>query len=482
MPPIASVTPLKKPIPKAMENRLQRMRATFTNAPYPSHKQRVSKLLALKKAVLRHEGNLIRALNSDYGRRSAQDTLIADILPIVTQINYTLRKLKRWMRAERRHTGLLFFPAKAEVFYQPLGVVGIIVPWNFPVMLSLGPLVSAIAAGNRAMLKMSEFTPHTNEVLQNLLEEVFDDLEVAVIEGDAEVAESFSRLAFDHMCFTGSTAVGRHVMRAAANNLTPVTLELGGKSPVVIAPDMDIDLAVSRLIYGKSMNSGQICIAPDYILCPEHQVSALVKSYSHQFQNMYPLGCNSQDYSAIINQRHLDRLQKWLNDGKDKGAQVIPAAEPACDESNQIMVTHLLLNPSDEMTLMREEIFGPVLPIVAYRDIDEALAYINARPRPLALYLMSLDSGLQQRFAQQTHSGALSCNDTLFHVAVEDVPFGGVGDSGMGHYHGREGFLTFSKAKTLFKRSKLTSGDMVKPPYGTFLQKIMLCWALKRWV
>lgn len=482
MSPVASVTPLRKPVPEALQKRLQQMKDAYQADPFPDFKTRISGLHRLKKGLLKHEGNLIRALNKDYGRRSAQDTLIADILPIVTQINYTMRKLRGWMRSERRHTGLLFFPAKAEVAYQPLGVVGIVVPWNFPVMLSLGPLVTALAAGNRAMLKMSEFTPHTNEVLQTLLEEVFDDMEVAVIEGDTEIAAAFSTLPFDHMFFTGSTAVGKQVMRAAANNLTPVTLELGGKSPAIIAPDIDIDLAVSRLIYGKCMNSGQICIAPDYILCPEEKIGAFVRSYTHQFRNMYPHGCNSQDYSAVINERHYKRLIQWMTDAKNKGAQLIPAAEPARDDSNHIMVTHLLLHTTDDMTVMQEEIFGPLLPVVAYKSLNEAINYINERPRPLALYLMSMNKTTQKQVEQRTHSGALSCNDTLFHVAVEDVPFGGIGDSGMGQYHGREGFLTFSKAKTIFKRGKLSTGGMVKPPYGTFLQKIMMCWALKRWV
>ncbi|WP_412498288.1 coniferyl aldehyde dehydrogenase [Shewanella indica] len=475
---------LVNPEPLTVENQqlLQKFtvqRQAFNAVPMPSLGERKAKLKALKQALLKHQQALTDALSRDYGHRSTDDSLISDILPVVTQINYSLRHLKGWMKPSHRHAGLLLAPASVRVEYQPKGVVGIIVPWNFPIMLSLSPLATVIAAGNRAMLKLSEFTPHTNAALRSLLAEVFDGSEVCVIEGEAEIAASFSALPFDHLLFTGSTQVGRHVMRAAADNLTPVTLELGGKSPVLIARDMPMETAVERLIYGKCLNAGQICVAPDYILCPSGKEAEFISAYRRRFQQFYPDFDNTPDYGQILNERQAARLVALLEDATAKGAQVFAAdrEQPLSklpSAKQRKWPTLLLTKVSDDMKLMQEEIFGPLLPLVSYQELEQALSYIKARPRPLALYLMSFDKEVQQKVLSQTHSGGVCINETVFHVAADDAPFGGIGPSGMGHYHGQEGFRTFSHARTVLSRGRFNTGKLVHPPYGKGIQKLLL--------
>ena len=463
----------------SLSARLARLRDACQQHPMPSLSERRAHLSQLKRALIAHKQPLCDALAIDYGQRSDYDSMIADILPCVMQINYTQKRIKRWMRPHRRHTGLLLAPARVEVFYQPLGVVGIIVPWNFPVMLSLGPLISAIAAGNRAMLKLSEFTPHTNRVLRELLDGVFDEREVMVIEGDAQVAAAFSALPFDHLLFTGSTAVGRLVMAAAAPQLTPLTLELGGKSPCLIAPDMPLALAVERMIFGKSLNAGQICVAPDYVLLPRGQEQPFIEAYQAHFRRLYPKGLDSPDYGSIINGAQYERLTAWLAEAKQAGAEVHPCASPARDDGTRRLVPHLLTEVPGHCQLMQQEIFGPLLPLVPYDSIEEAIAYVAARPRPLALYLMSLDPALQHRFIRETHAGGMAINECLFQVAADDAPFGGIGPSGMGHYHGHEGFLTFSKAKTVLRRGRFSAGTLIHPPYRRWYQRLMMALFLR---
>ncbi|MBU2871940.1 coniferyl aldehyde dehydrogenase [Colwellia sp. E2M01] len=452
---------------------LAKQQLAYKLSPAPSIDYRKIQLMALKEALLSHQEALISALNSDYGQRAKQDSLIADILPCIMNIKYTLKNLKKWTKPQRRHSGLLLSPAKVTVHYQPLGVIGIMVPWNFPVMLSIGPLITALAAGNRAMIKLSEYTPATNAVLSTMLASIFDSEIVAVIEGEADVAADFSALPFNHLLFTGSTNIGKHVMRAAADNLTPVTLELGGKSPVIITDDITIETAVERLIYGKCLNAGQICVAPDYVFCPEAKVEEFIKAYQHKFQTMYPNNENS-DYTNIINETQHQRLLTWLDDAKAKGATVISASSEKVDRSSRQLATQLITEVNDDMLIMQEEIFGPLLPILPYKELDDVVNYINDRPRPLALYIMSFDKSTQQLILDKTHSGGVGINDTVMHVAADDAPFGGIGDSGMGHYHGKEGFLTFSKAKTVLTQGKLNMGKFIHPPYERFAQKLLL--------
>jgi len=462
-----------------LQQLLSDQRARFQLDPAPSYQTRIDKLTRLKQALLDNQQSFIEALIADYGHRAPNDTIISDIMPCVNNINYTIKHLKSWMKPSRRHAGLLLSPSKVSVQYQPLGVVGIIVPWNFPIMLSIGPLITAIAAGNGAMLKMSEFTPATNTVLATMLATIFDIAEVAVVEGEADVAAAFSSLAFDHILFTGSTVVGRHVMRAAANNLTPVTLELGGKSPAIIAPDMPIDTAVERLIFGKCLNAGQICVAPDYVLCPAEKIDLFIAAYQGRFNKMYPNFDTNQDYGNIINERQYQRLLTVLEDAKAKGATVTSAIDSPISTTQRKIATQLVTHTTDDMLIMQDEIFGPLLPIISYQSIEEAIGYINHNDRPLALYIMSFEKQTQQHILLHTHSGGVCINDTVFHVAADDAPFGGIGPSGMGHYHGKEGFLTFSHAKTILNSGKINSGILVHPPYGGLIQKLLMKFFLR---
>ncbi|MGR5066190.1 coniferyl aldehyde dehydrogenase [Photobacterium sp. DNB22_13_2] len=462
-----------------MNRALQSLQAAFQQAPMPSLDARKSQLTALKQAIKRHREALCQALADDYGQRHQQDSLVADIVPCINNINYTLKKLKGWMKPSRRHAGLMLAPAKVAVHYQPVGVVGIVVPWNFPVMLSLGPLVSALAAGNRTMIKLSEFTPATNQILRTLIEETFQPDQVAVFEGEADAAAHFTQLPFDHLLFTGSTAVGHHVMRAAANNLTPVTLELGGKSPVIVAKDMPIALAVERTLFGKCMNAGQICVAPDYILVPKGQTKAFIDSFIEQFNHHYPNGVDNLDFASVINERQYQRLCQWLDEAKQLGADIFPCHEKARSDAHHRMIPHLLSHAPDQAMLMQEEIFGPLLPVIEYNELADAINYVQQRPRPLALYLMSQDPIVHQQVREETISGGMAINETLLQVAADDAPFGGIGPSGMGHYHGKEGFLTFSKAKTVLNQHKFATTGLIKPPYNRWWQKLMLAFFMR---
>lgn len=467
-------------VSQPLSQMLIELRSCYLNEPAPSYEARVEHLKSLKAAILSYQEQLVDALSRDYGNRSIDDSMISDILPCINNINYSLKHLKKWMKPSSRHAGLLLSPAKIKVHYQPLGVVGIIVPWNFPVMLSVGPLITALAAGNRAMIKLSEFTPETNQVIKAMLSSIFDSKHVVCVEGEAEVAAEFSSLPFDHLLFTGSTTVGRHVMRAAADNLTPVTLELGGKSPVIVADDIDMTIAVERMIYGKCLNSGQICVAPDYVLVPRTKLDSFIQAYKKKFTSMYGQVSDNKDYGSVINQRQFDRIMQVLDDAKSKGAGIISANDEAINADKRKMPTQLICNANDEMLVLQDEIFGPLLPIIPYDNIDEAINYVNQRPRPLALYLMSFDKETQQHVLNHTHSGGVCINEAVFHVAADDAPFGGIGPSGMGHYHGKEGFLTFSHAKTVLSRGKyLNTGKLVHPPYGGFIQRLLMKFFLR---
>ena len=453
----------------------------FVNDPYLSAQSRIADLTQLKSTILEYQEQLVQALSKDFGCRSVDDSKMGDLMPTIMGINYAIKHIKKWMKPSKRHVGVLFQPAKAFVMYQPLGVVGIITPWNYPLFLSLGPLTTALAAGNRAMIKMSEFTPATNEVIKTLLGNIFSNDKVAVINGGPDVAAHFSTQPFDHLIFTGSTRVGKIVMAAAAENLTPVTLELGGKSPTIIDDQVDIKDAVSRFILGKTLNAGQTCVAPDYILCPVGRVDELKQALSRQFNKMYPSVANNKDYGGIINEAQLQRLSLWLADAKAKGAILTSLgndSEQTCIEAGKIPLT-LVNNVNDDMLLMQEEIFGPVLPIVSYNNLDEAITYINDRPRPLALYLCSHNADTQQKVLERTHAGGVCLNDAAMHVAQDDMPFGGIGPSGMGHYHGHEGFLTFSKAKSVFKKGKINTASNAFPPYGKLVHKLIYKFFLK---
>lgn len=445
-------------------------RRAYTADPMPPAAQRQQWLKALRDVLSDERQALIDAISQDFSHRSADETLFAELMPSLHGIHYASKHLKGWMKPSRRAVGIAFQPASARVIYQPLGVVGVIVPWNYPLYLAIGPLVGALAAGNRVMLKLSESTPATGELLKALLAKIFPEDLVCVVLGEADVGMAFSRLRFDHLLFTGATSIGKHVMRAAAEHLTPVTLELGGKSPAIVSADVPLKDAAERIAFGKALNAGQTCVAPDYVLVPEDRVEDFVEAYSHAIRGFYPTLVDNPDYTAIINERQLARLDAYVKDATDKGATLITLY----DQSQARRMAHsLLLNVSDEMTVMQDEIFGPLLPIVPYRGIDEAFAYINQRPRPLALYYFGYNKREQNRVLHETHSGGVCLNDTLLQVAQDDLPFGGIGPSGMGHYHGHEGFLTFSKAKGVLVKQRLNAAKLIYPPYGKSIQKLI---------
>ncbi|WP_199608827.1 coniferyl aldehyde dehydrogenase [Flocculibacter collagenilyticus] len=447
----------------------------YNGHPYPSLEERINKLSALKNQLLEYKEQLAESVSKDFGHRSEYETYFLEVMTTIGDIKYTIKHLKKWMKPQSRKTHMLFQPGNNRIMYQPLGVVGVIVPWNYPIYLSLCPLITAIGAGNRVMIKMSEFTPHLNATLKVILARCFNENEVAIIEGEADVAAKFSSLPFDHILFTGSTTVGKHVMKAAAENLTPVTLELGGKSPTVIAPDMPVKEAAKRILFGKCVNAGQTCVAPDYILCPKDKIADLVTELKARFAKLYPDFDKTADVTHIVNDKQYSRLMEWLNEAKEKGADVISMSEkPVEDYENRRMPLQLVLNGTDDMQIMRDEIFGPILPILPYDNLDDAIAYIRARPRPLALYIMSFEKQHQQKLLKQTHSGGVTINDTLVHFAQEDLPAGGIGASGMGQYHGHEGFLTFSKARGIHSKGKFFSTQFVFPPYKKSMIDLVL--------
>ncbi|MCF6780235.1 coniferyl aldehyde dehydrogenase [Stutzerimonas stutzeri] len=449
---------------------LEQQRRAFQANPYPSAAERIRWLNALHHLLVSNQQAVAEAISSDFGNRSADETLLAELMPSLHGIRYAKRRLLKWMKPSRRSVGLAFQPASARVVYQPLGVIGVIVPWNYPLYLAIGPLIGALAAGNRVMLKMSESTPATGQLLKGLLRQIFPEEQVAVVLGEADVGIAFSRLPFDHLLFTGSTSIGRQVMRAAADNLTPVTLELGGKSPAIVSASVPLADAAERIAFGKTLNAGQTCVAPDYVLVPKARVEGFIDAYRAAVRRFYPQLADNPDYTSIINPRQHARLQDYLDDAQAKGARLLPLFEQG---QARRMPHHLLLNVSDEMRVMQDEIFGPLLPVVPYEGIEQALAYVNARPRPLALYYFGYDKTEQQSVLEHTHSGGVCLNDTLLHVAQDDLPFGGVGPSGMGHYHGHEGFLTFSKAKGVFIKQRFNAARMIYPPYGKTLQRLV---------
>jgi coniferyl-aldehyde dehydrogenase len=445
-------------------------RQAYAAHPMPPAEQRRQWLKALLDVLSSERQALIDAISEDFSHRSADETLLAELMPSLHGIHYASRHLKRWMKPSRRKVGMAFQPASAKVVYQPLGVVGVIVPWNYPLFLAIGPLVGALAAGNRVMLKLSESTPATGLLLKQLLARIFPQDLVCVVLGEAEIGMAFSRLPFDHLLFTGATSIGKHVMRAAAEHLTPITLELGGKSPAIVSADVPLKDAAERIAFGKTLNAGQTCVAPDYVLVPQNRVGEFVEAYRTAVRGFYPTLADNPDYTAIINERQLARLNGYISDATSKGALLIELFEQG---QGRRMAHSLLLNVSDEMTVMQDEIFGPLLPIVPYENLDQAFAYINQRPRPLALYYFGYNKAEQNRVLHETHSGGVCLNDTLLHVAQDDLPFGGIGPSGMGHYHGHEGFLTFSKAKGVLVKQRFNVAKLVYPPYGKPLQKLI---------
>ena len=449
-------------------------RDAFGRAQYPDAAARDRWLAALGRLLHENIDAIAAAIARDFGHRSHHETELLEIFPCLEAVAHARHNLRSWMKPGRRRVSLWFQPGRAEVLAQPLGVVGIVVPWNYPIYLAVGPLVGALAAGNRAMVKMSELTPATGALFAALVAKHFRADEVCVINGDVALARAFAELPFDHLLFTGSTAVGRAVMRAAADNLTPVTLELGGKSPAILGPDYPAATAAERILVGKCLNAGQTCIAPDYALVPEARVREFADAAARVVNECYPDPIRSPDYTAIVNDRHFARLAGYLDEARARGAQVRSLAPEAVpDPATRRFPPTLVTYAPDDCRLMREEIFGPILPVVAYRDLEDAIAYVNARPRPLALYYFDRDEGRIARVLADTVAGGVTINDTILHIAQERLPFGGVGPSGMGEYHGRDGFDAFSKRKAVFRQARLNAIGLFNPPYGKRFERLM---------
>ncbi|AMV44051.1 coniferyl aldehyde dehydrogenase [Paraburkholderia caribensis] len=457
----------------ALEELLREQRAACLRAPYPAWEQRAAHLKALRDVLLDNRDMLADAMHADFGNRAKEEILLAEFLLVKEEIDGALRHGKRWMKAQRRATNKWLLPARAKVVPQPLGVVGIIVPWNYPVLLAAGPLISALAAGNRAIIKMSELTPRTSLLFEQLISQTFARDHVAVVNGDAALAAAFSAQPFDHLLFTGSTKVGHEVMRAAAAHLTPVTLELGGKSPAIVGLQARFDYAVDSIVAGKTLNAGQTCIAPDYVLVPRGKEQAFIERARSRMVRLYPDFARNPDYTSIISPRHFERLQRLADEAREQGAQLHPLTDAAPDASVRRFPLVAVTQAPDTSTLMQEEIFGPLLPVIPYDSLDDAIAYVNARPRPLSLYLYDDDKAAIARVTHETIAGGMSVNETLMHLACESLPFGGVGASGMGAYHGYEGFVTFSKMKPVLTQARFNARGLIAPPYGRRVRALL---------
>jgi len=452
----------------------RRQREAFATERYPDAAARRDRLERIADIVKRHERALLAAIDRDFGHRSAHETRIAELYIVAAEARHAIRHLPRWMKPTRVATPWHLLPAKAVIVRQPLGVAGVVSPWNYPVQLALAPVVAALAAGNRVMLKPSELTPATSALLAELVEARFRDDEFAVVQGDADVGRAFAELPFDHLFFTGSTAVGRQVALAAAANLTPVTLELGGKSPALFDSDADFTTGVTRLMAGKLLNAGQTCIAPDYALVPKSRVDDFVAAAQASVRVLYPeVGANA-DYSSIVSARHYARLITLVEDARGKGARIVALGDEAGDSGYpRRLVPTLVAGVTDDMAIMREEIFGPLLPVEAYASLDEAIAKINARPHPLAMYWFGNDPARRAKALRETLAGGVTVNDTLLHFAHPGLPFGGVGASGSGVYHGEYGFATFSSAKPVYFQARYAATRLLQPPYGAMFERVL---------
>jgi len=457
---------------EAFKRVFERMHAATRRTALVERASRLARLDALATLVHENAESFVTAIAADFGHRSAHETRLLELFPSLEAIRHTRSHFGRWMRPQRKAASIWFRPGRARIIPQPLGVVGIIVPWNYPLFLAVSPLAAALAAGNRVMIKMSEFTPRTGELLAELVTRYFAADDVSVVLGDAAVGADFARLPFDHLLFTGSTKVGHDIMRMAADNLTPVTLELGGKSPAIVGPAYSMEKAAERIMVGKLLNAGQTCIAPDYVLVPAGREQAFIDAARAVVAKCFPAMATTPDYTSIVSDRHYQRLQGYVTDAQARGAQIEPLSTATADEERRKLPPLALLNVDEDMRVMQDEIFGPLLPVLPYNDLDAAIAYVNQHPRPLALYCFENDAGRRDRVLNETVAGGVTVNDTILHIAQEDLPFGGVGPSGMGHYHGIEGFKTFSKQKAVFYQSWLNGMSLFNPPYGGLFERL----------
>ena len=466
---------------ETMSDALLAQKKHFIKEGPPSLELRVDRLNRLKTLIMDNRYDFIEALNSDYGNRSKEASIMTDAYSIIPDLNTAIKNIKKWTKADKRSANFPFgfFGARAYVNYEPLGTVGMISPWNFPVNLSFGPLAAIFAAGNQVMHKPSELTPLTASLIKDLCDKAFDENEFATFLGGPEVGEAFTKLHFDHLLYTGSGNVGKHVMQSAAENLVPVTLELGGKSPVVIGDSADLKSSAKRIMFGKTLNAGQICLAPDYVIIHKDKKEEFITEAENAIKGFYPDIKDNEDYTSIINERHYNRINSLIDDAKEKGAnvhQINPSNEDFTQQEFYKIPPTIITNTSDDMRVMNEEIFGPVLPVLEYENIDDALSTINAKDRPLGLYYFGTDKKEESEIINKTSSGGVTVNNVIGHIQQTDLPFGGVGPSGMGRYQGYDGFKNFSNHRAVykdvgFKFDKLFDG--IRPPYKGNIEKIL---------
>ncbi len=464
-----AVTSITKEGANPLQPLLDAQRQAFLQQGISDWRTRVANLDKLAKAIYDHQDQIIKAVMADFGQRSPHETALTEVLSGLMEIRGTRNKIKKWMKPKKVPASLQALPATGYVLYQPKGVLGIMGAWNYPAFLMFSPLIGALAAGNHAMLKPPDATPRTGEVIAELIAKTFDPTLVTVVTGGVQEAIAFSELPFDHLLYTGNTSIGRQVMMAAARNLTPVTLEMGGKSPVIISEGYPMEKAVQRIMLGKTVNAGQTCIAPDYVMVPSGQEESFVAAYTKAISRRYPSLVGNPDITWIINDRHFKRIQGLMEDAVQKGARMVtinPRNEPI-PQGVRLIPPTLLTGVTPEMAVMQEEIFGPVLPVMSYRTLDEAIAFVQARPRPLALYCFDEDNSRAMRIIAQTISGGAAVNDTMLHAAHPNLPFGGIGPSGLGAYHGFDGFMEFSHKKgVLVQRSWFSPAMLIKGPYN----------------
>ncbi len=450
-----------------------RLRAGFEAERDPSHAVRIERLARLEAMLDHIEPAMIEAIAADFGHRPWQVTQLADVAPVQLASRFARKHLAEWMKTRRMPTSIIHRPGHNRLMRQPLGVVGIVSPWNYPGMLSLSPAIGALAAGNRVMIKPSEITPRFSELLRREVAASFRSDEMVVVTGDAEVGRAFVSLPFDHLLFTGSTAVGCQVAVAAAANLTPVTLELGGKSPAIIGASCKLVQSAPKIAFGKLLNSGQTCIAPDYVMVPRAKVDAFVQAMRRAVRAQYPRVADNPDYTSIVTERHYRRLLAMLDEARAAGARVFSMHDEPPSDATRKLPLHLVCDAPADLRLMREEIFGPILPVLAYDRIDEVIAHVNAGDRPLALYWFGNDAKEREHVLRQTLAGGVTVNDTLMHVSQETLPFGGVGASGMGVYSGEWGFRTFSKETGVYHQSSYSAIKLLYPPYGATFERLL---------
>ncbi|MHC8441760.1 MAG: coniferyl aldehyde dehydrogenase [Candidatus Eutrophobiaceae bacterium] len=469
-----------------IQYKLEKQKSAQLEEGIPTAEMRIDRINRCIALLVDNQERIQIALNEDFGSRAREETLFVEVLGSLNALKYARSHVRRWMRRRRRHSmfPLGLFGGRSWVEYQPLGIVGMLSPWNFPINLSFSPAASVFASGNRLMLKLSEVTPRCSNLISYLVSKYFKEEEFTVIIGGKEIGEFFTKQPFDHLMFTGGTATASHILHSAADNLVPVTLELGGKSPVIVSETANLDKAAQRIMAGKLLNAGQVCLSPDYVLVQESCMEALTEKLKASARQMFPKVMDNPDYTAIINEEHFKRIQELISDAREKGAQIIQIHADGEDLSNHAqrkIPPTLVFNPNDDMRVMQDEIFGPLLPIRSYSKIDEALAYINDRPHPLGLYFFGASKEQIKQVIAQTHSGGVTINDVVMHVLQDDLPFGGVNHSGMGAYHGEEGFRNFSHARSVYHQSPLEKvAGMFRPPYKRRELQRMLSFLIKK--